>query len=107
MKKYGKALAQPVFQTQLTALFPEAMKLYVLAWAHRFDVKQCQHLLASVSAGLSYNHLEISHSSPVSFQLLVGDSAEYVDRSDIGLCVQWKGKIYKRTLNGDLAKLSQ
>jgi hypothetical protein len=31
MKKYGKALAQPIFRDQLTSLFPDAMKLYVLA----------------------------------------------------------------------------
>lgn len=105
MKKFGKSLNSTEVLKVLENYCPDVVLLYKILWSSRCSINQCQQLLVSVSHLLDYNHLDILSSSSFDFDLLSDDIIDTIETSIIGLSVVGKGKIYKRTLNGDLQKL--
>lgn len=108
MKKFGKALNSPDILSVISQKFPDAFSLYTILGKSRCSIIECQQLLVSVSRLMDHNHLNVVSSiGKADLSLEDADSATYSSSDIIGLSVVGKGKIYKRTLNTDLQKLSR
>lgn len=108
MKKFGKALNSPDVVATISQKFPDAFSLYTILGRSRCSITQCQQLLVSVSRLMDHNHLNVVASVwKLDLDLKAKDSLTYSSSDTIGLSVIGKGKIYKRTLNTDLQKLTR
>lgn len=106
MRKFGKSLNSPEVITLLKKEFPDALALYDILGRSSCTVNQCQQLLVSVSRLMDHNHLDVQWvSDSIVLDTDPKDTFSYGDSNVLGLSIVWKGKIYKRTLDGDLNKM--
>ena len=83
------------------------MKLYDLLGGSHFTIHGCQQLLVSVSRLMDHNHLDIYGDCKDDIASEGKDTVSHTITNSIGLTVVGKWKIYKRSLDTDLMRLTQ